>query len=160
MKPKHLLSLLAILLLVVPVRGVDDRVISVSAEDGAMSKAIADARTKLLHFWKVMAAPKAGETDFCLKVRVVDGETVEHFWCTDLKIEKGVISGVIGNDAEMVKTVRLGQRITIKEADISDWLYMKAEKMIGNYTVRPLMKSMSKEEVDFLKVKLGELPKD
>ncbi len=107
-----------------------------------------------------MAAPKNGETDFCLKVRVVDGEDVEYFWCTDIKIEKGTVFGIIGNDAERVKTVRLGQRIAMKEADISDWLYIKAEKMIGNYTVRPLMKSMSKDEVEFLKAKLGDLPKD
>ncbi len=90
----------------------------------------------------------------------MDGESTEHFWCTDIKTEKGVITGEIGNDAEIVKTVRLGQRVTIKEADISDWLYFKKGKMVGNYTVRPLMKSMNKEELDLLKNQLGELPKD
>ena len=152
----------ALLILGLPAvaRAVEDRVIGVSENDKAMNQAIADARAKLPHFWAVMAAPKNGESDFCLKVKITEGEAVEHFWCTDLRIENGILSGVIGNDAEMVKKVHLGQRIAIRTPDISDWLYMKADKMIGNYTVRPLMKSMSKEEVSFLKAKLGELPKD
>jgi len=139
---------------------VEDRAIGISSEDQAMKKAIIDARAKLPHFWQIMASPKHGETEFALKVRVADGDAIEHFWCTDIKIEKEIVSGVIGNDAEIVTSVRLGQRITIKEADISDWLYIRDEKMIGNYTVRPLMKSMNQEELAFLKDHLGELPKD
>lgn len=125
-----------------------------------MASAIAAARLKLPHFWKVRAATANGESDFSLKVRIEDGEKVEFFWCVDIKAKNGVVTGEIGNDAEIVKSVHLGQRITIKEADIADWLYIRDGKMIGNYTVRPLMKSMSKEELDFLKGKLGELPKD
>jgi uncharacterized protein YegJ (DUF2314 family) len=138
---------------------VKDHVIGVSAEDKEMNQAIEAARAKLPHFWKVRADPKRAK-EFCLKVRIVDGETVEHFWCTNIESNKGVISGLIGNDPELVKNVKLGQRIVIKESAISDWLYLKDEKMIGNYTVRPLMKSMSAEERAFLQARLGELPKD
>ncbi|MBI2497910.1 MAG: DUF2314 domain-containing protein [Opitutae bacterium] len=133
------LSLIAVLGLTVSSRAVEDRVIGVSAGDRAMNQAIENARNQLSHFWKVLAAPKNGEDNFCLKVRIKADEKVEHLWCTDIRIEKGMVSGAIGNDPEIVKSVRLGQRISIKEADISDWLYIKADKMIGNYTVRPLM---------------------
>ena len=39
----------------------------------------------------------------------------------------------------------------IPEADISDWLYMRDDKMIGNQTVKPLFKQMSADEVKQLK---------
>ncbi|MES1168624.1 MAG: DUF2314 domain-containing protein, partial [Oleiharenicola lentus] len=71
---------------------------------------------------------------------------------------KGAVTAEIDGEPELVKTVESGQRIQVKESDIVDWLYMKHDKMIGNYTSRPLMNSMSKEEVEYLKQTLGELP--
>jgi uncharacterized protein YegJ (DUF2314 family) len=137
---------------------IDDRVIGVSKDDVEMNKAMADARAHLPHFWQVMAEAKNGEEDFSIKVRITDGKDVEYFWCIDLKLEKGVVTAEVGNEPELVKTVEEGQRIPVKESDIVDWLYMKNDKMIGNYTSRPLMKSMTKEELEYLKGTLGDLP--
>ena len=81
-------------------------------------------------------------------MRIADGKSTEYFWITGLKLEKKVVTGEIGNDPKLVKTVQAGQRIAIKEHDIVDWLYMKRGKMIGNYTSQPLMKSMSKDELE------------
>jgi uncharacterized protein YegJ (DUF2314 family) len=143
-----------------PAPAVEDRVIGVDAEDKEMNAAIARARAKLPHFWNVIAAPRRGESDFCLKVQITDGDNVEHFWCTDVVMKSGKITAVIGNEPNSVKSVRIDQRITVPEADISDWLYFRDGKMIGNYTVRPLMKSMSPEERDYLQKMLGDLPAD
>jgi uncharacterized protein YegJ (DUF2314 family) len=136
----------------------EDRVIGVGKDDPEMNKAMADARAHLPHFWQVMAEAKNGEEDFSIKVRITDGKEVEYFWCNELKVEKGVVTAMIDNDPELVKTVESGQRIPVKEPDIVDWFYMKHDKMIGNYTSRPLMKSMSKEEKEYLKETLGPLP--
>lgn len=137
---------------------IEDRAIGVSKDDPEMKKAMADARAHLPHFWQVMAEAKNGEEDFSIKIRITDGKEVEYFWCNELKVEKGVVTAMIDNDPELVKTVESGQRIPVKEADIVDWFYMKHDKMIGNYTSRPLMKSMNAEEKEFLKDKLGPLP--
>jgi uncharacterized protein YegJ (DUF2314 family) len=142
-----------------PGLSLDDRAIAISDEDQEMNQAIATARAMLPHFWKIFADPKQGEEHFNLKVKITDGEQVEHFWCTDIINQNGVISAEIGNEPDSVKTVKLGQRITIKSDDISDWLYFRDGKMIGNYTLRPLMKMMSKEERRELERVLGELPK-
>ncbi len=136
----------------------DDRVIGVAKDDPEMNKAMADARAHLPHFWRVMAEAKNGEEDFAIKVKITDGKEIEYFWCNELKVEKGVVTAMIDNDPELVKTVQSGQRIPVKESDIVDWSYMKHDKLIGNYTSRPLMKSMSKEEVAYLKETLGDLP--
>jgi len=163
MKPRFFgsLRLLALLLwfgAVVALPAVGDRVIGVAKDDPEMNKAMADARAHLPYFWHVMTEAKNGEEEFSVKVRITDGKNTEYFWCTDLKIEKKVVTGEIGNDPELVKTVKGGERIPIKEPDIVDWLYMKEGKMIGNYTSRPLMKSMNKDELEYLKSTLGPLP--
>jgi uncharacterized protein YegJ (DUF2314 family) len=47
--------------------------------------------------------------------------------------------------------VKLGQRVAIPEDQISDWLYLKRGKMVGNETVRVLMKHSSPEEAKRIK---------
>jgi uncharacterized protein YegJ (DUF2314 family) len=34
----------------------------------------------------------------------------------------------------------------VKQADIADWMYMRGGKMYGNYTMRPLLKTMPAAE--------------
>lgn len=129
----------------------NDRVISVAEEDPEMFAAIAKARESLPHFWQVFEKPERGETDFALKVKITDPNGTEHFWATDIQRQEGKITGTINNDPNIVANVKLGDRVEIPEADISDWLYMRNEKMVGNETVRPLFREMSAAEVQQVK---------
>lgn len=135
-----------------------DRVSPVDAADKIMNAAIDAARKSLPHFWAKLEKPGPGEKDFNLKVRIEDENGVEHFWCADVHRERGKMSGVINNDPMTVKSVSNGQRVVFTEGQISDWLYMRNGKMIGNYTVRPLMRDMSKEERREIEGMLGPLP--
>jgi uncharacterized protein YegJ (DUF2314 family) len=133
-----------------------DRVIHVHESDAEMNAAIAKARSTLPSFWALFARPQKGESDFALKVKITDSHGVEHFWCTDLQNDGIRISGVVNNDPNLVTSVKLGQRIEIKPDDISDWLYVRGGKMYGNFTVRPLFKSMKPEELAKVKALLAE----
>lgn len=133
-----------------------DRIINVHESDPEMNAAIAKARGSLPRFWALFANPAKGETNFALKVKVTDSHGVEHFWCTDLGREGTRIFGVINNDPNVVESVKIGQRIEIKPDDISDWLFMREGKMHGNFTVRPLFKSMTPEEVAQIKAMLAD----
>jgi uncharacterized protein YegJ (DUF2314 family) len=133
-----------------------DPVASVSGQDQEMNLAISKARDSLPLFWKVFEAPGRGESDFALKVRVEDRNGVEHFWVTDLRRQDGKIFGFIGNDANTVASVKFGDEIEVLEDDISDWLYMRNGKMVGNFTVRPLFKQMPDAEVERLKSMLAD----
>ncbi len=42
--------------------------------------------------------------------------------------------------------VEAGERYSFKEADISDWMFMRNGKIVGNETMRPLLKRMPKAE--------------
>ena len=134
----------------------DDRTIKVHASDAEMNAAIARARSTLDSFWALYSSPRNGESDFALKVKITDPNGVEHFWCTQLRRENGQIFGTINNDPDIVKSVKDGQEIAIKPDDISDWLYMRGGKMYGNFTVRPLFKSMTAEELKRMKELLAE----
>jgi uncharacterized protein YegJ (DUF2314 family) len=64
--------------------------------------------------------------------------------------------GTINNDPNKVSTVKLGERIEIPEADISDWMYLRDGKVVGNYTLRPLLKKMPAKEAEQLRKLLAD----
>jgi uncharacterized protein YegJ (DUF2314 family) len=128
-----------------------DKVIGVKDDDPAMVAAISKARETLPLFWRAFEKQERGETEFALKVRITDKHGTEHFWATDLERRDGKIKGIINNDPNIVKKVKMGDVIEIPEADITDWLYMREGKLVGNFTLKVLFKQMPKKEVDFYK---------
>ena len=157
---KHTLHL-GILLIAVLISAVtgcskQDTVISVTKDDPEMNAAIANARAALPQFWQTFEKREHGESDFALKVKITDPKGTEHFWLTDIERKDGKTLGTINNDPDIVRNVKLGDRIPIPEADISDWLYMRDGKMVGNYTIRVLFKEMPAEEVEKYKKMLAD----
>ena len=128
-----------------------DKVIGVKDNDAEMNAAIAKARETLPLFWRAFEKQERGETDFALKVRITDKRGTEHFWATDIEHRDGKIKGIINNEPNIVAKVKMGDVIEIPEPDITDWLYMREGKMVGNFTLKPLFKEMPKKEVDFYK---------
>ena len=133
------------------VPGTDRAIVSVTAEDAAMNRAIAEARASVGEFIRKFQNPSPDETDFAVKMPISDEKQTEHFWLGNLTYSNGVFFGTINNDAETVKTVTLGQKCSVKEGDISDWLYMKGRKMIGNRTLTALFPHMPPEDVAAIK---------
>jgi len=128
-----------------------DKVIGVAGDDPAMVAAMAKAHETLSQFWQVFEKREHGENEFSLKVKITDKRGSEHFWVSELERQDGKTLGTINNDPDTVASVKLGQRIEIPEADISDWLYMRKGKMVGNETIRPLLKIMPEEEAETYK---------
>jgi uncharacterized protein YegJ (DUF2314 family) len=120
--------------------------ITVKADDAEMQAAIEKGRKTLPHFWKVFETRPGDEQNFSLKVKINDDSKVEYFWVVDLEREDGKISGTINNEPGIVENVAMGDRIAVPEDDICDWLYIRDRKMVGNYTVRPLLKHMPAEQ--------------
>ena len=123
-----------------------DKVLSVEQNDAEMNAAIAKARETLPQFWQAFDKRDRGERDFALKVRITDKNGAEHFWAVGLERRDAKIMGTINNDPNIVRNVKLGDRIEIPEADISDWMYLRDGKMVGNQTIKPLFKQMSASE--------------
>lgn len=135
----------------VPAARSQDRVIQVPDDDDEMNAAIAKARSTLPEFWRQREAPDPGVESFALKVAIPYGANRhEHFWLTDIERHGDKISGIISNDPNNAVRVHKGDRYEFAEADISDWLIRRnGGKMVGNETMRPLLKRMPKEQADY-----------
>jgi uncharacterized protein YegJ (DUF2314 family) len=127
-----------------------DHVVNVPNDDPEMAAAIAKARGSLATFWQAWKAPKQGEEGFSLKVRIPygNGNSAEHFWLIEIERAGGKYSGIINNEPAYATQVEAGERYEFAEADISDWLFMRNGKMVGNETMRPLLKRMPKEQAE------------
>lgn len=141
-----LLLTLGLLLLVVPgcQKSTPDTLVKIADDDNEMDAAIERARGEADLFVAELSKP-TGEM-YAVKVAIQDGEDTEHFWLNDLTYKNGEFHGTINNKPGVVKNVKLGQPWSVKKGEISDWMFLRDGKIHGNYTMRPLLKSMPPEE--------------
>jgi uncharacterized protein YegJ (DUF2314 family) len=73
-------------------------------------------------------------------------------WIEVLSETNGVIDGVVANEAEDTREVKMGQSVSVKLSEISDWKYVDGGKLMGGYTIRYFYDRMSpKEKDEFIK---------
>lgn len=113
-------------------------------DEQEMDAAIARARSEVDTF--VAELNNQTGTDHSVKAPITDDGQTEHFWLTDVTFADGQFTGTIGNDPGMVDNVKFGQQWTITKEEISDWMYMRDGRIHGNYTMRPLLKTLPEDE--------------
>jgi uncharacterized protein YegJ (DUF2314 family) len=121
-----------------------------------MAAAIAKAQERLPEFWQTFDQRAHGESNFVLVVRITDKGRIEHFSITDFEHRDGKTMVTISNAPKIVASVKLGDRIEIPPADITDWSYMRAGKYVGMATMRPRFKHMPAEQVEAFKQAMAE----
>ena len=121
-------------------------------DETAMNAAIERARKEVDQFLKVLAANDADS--FSVKAPITDKNGTEHFWITDVRYANGEFAGKIGNDPGIVENVKMGQDWKIKKSEISDWMFVRGEKIHGGYTIDPLLPTMDKARADEMRRKL------
>jgi uncharacterized protein YegJ (DUF2314 family) len=119
-----------------------------------MEAAIARARSEVGKFITELSA-RTG-TNHAVKAPISDGKETEHFWLTDVVFQNGEFTGTINNEPGLVSNVKMGQKWTLKKGEISDWMFMRGDKMYGNYTMRPLFKGMPESEAAKFRAMLAE----
>lgn len=123
-----------------------------SYDQKAMETAILTAEARVDEFIAVLQAN--GADSFSVKAPITDSHGTEHFWITDVSFKDGFFMGKVGNEPGIVKNVQLGQDWRIAKAEISDWMYMRGEKIHGGFTIDPLLHSYPKEQADALRARL------
>ncbi|MBD0724617.1 hypothetical protein B6A10_05445 [Flavobacterium sp. L1I52] len=119
----------------------------VQSSDVEMNQAIENAKKTLDSFDIAFKNNSRVFTFFSLKKRFEENGNIEHIWIGNIqgfKDEK--YKGVIDNLPEIIKNVKLGDTVEINKNEISDWMYLKNSKLHGGYTIRLLVKRMSKSE--------------
>ena len=114
--------------------------------DPELDAAIAQARDSLNQFTETMATPHADRTYVAVKVHFAPrGEFPLDIWVDDVTYADGIFRGNIGDDIPSMK-LEVGERITIDEKDILDWMIVQDGKLIGGYTIRLAIQRMSPDE--------------
>lgn len=117
-----------------------------SSGDTGLDSAITQARGSLDEFVTRIAAPHANRTFVAVKVRFAPpGELPQDIWVDEVTHTNGVFRGAMGDDIPSLR-LEAGERVTIKEADIVDWMIVEDGKLIGGYTIRLAVQRMSPEE--------------
>lgn len=119
-----------------------------------MANAIARAKSEVDVF--IATLERGNASDFAIKMPVEDGDKSEHFWIVEVSYSDGVFEGIIGNEPGIVSNVSFGQTVRVRKEDITDWMFMRDGKIHGNYTMRPLLATMSREEAEFYRSMLAE----
>jgi uncharacterized protein YegJ (DUF2314 family) len=130
-----------------------DTLIQGGYDEKEMEEATARAQKEVDAFIDELS--KGAGVNFAVKAPITDGKETEHFWLSDVVYRNGEFEGKIANDPGMVSNVKMGQKWTIKKGEISDWMFMRNEKIHGNYTMRPLLKTMPKEQAEKFKSMLA-----
>ena len=126
--------------------GKKDKVTIVSENDQEMNAAMSKAVASVDYFIVNFMANSAGTKHYSVKVKCVDGEQVEFMWLENLKYADGKFTGEIDNDPELVKNVKIGDRVTVRKEEIADWMFMNNGEVVGAYTLHVLYKRMSPAE--------------
>ena len=68
----------------------------------------------------------------------------------------GRFEGAIDNEPGIVSNVTIGQQWGVDKSEVSDWMYLRDGKVYGNYTLRPLMKSMPEDQAARIRAMMAE----
>ena len=102
-----------------------------------------------LHQMGTLRDPQPGHRDFSIKAFFPD--LGEHIWVADVNHADGAFAGTLGNEPVSPTSLRLGDRVSIPEALVTDWKYIQHDVLVGGYSIRILRNRMdedSRKELD------------
>ena len=117
-----------------------------SSTDVELEAAIEQARASLDTFIAKITTPHADRTFVAVKVRFTPpGESPQDIWVDEVTYTGGILRGNVGDDIPALK-LEAGEKITVDEDDILDWMIVEDGKLIGGFTIRLAVQRMSPEE--------------
>jgi uncharacterized protein YegJ (DUF2314 family) len=135
------------------------RVFLADNSDPEMQRAYESARATFRYFWREiawerrrivpaleMACVKAPFSDGHQETHTPDTPSVEHIWLSEVDFDGLVVSGVLMNSPNWLKTLKEGDPVRIPLGQISDWMYVISGNVFGAYTVNLLRSRMGRRE--------------
>lgn len=122
-------------------------VTAVEADDAEIHAAIQQARDSVGEFMARVSRPGPDDRDFAVKAPfAIAGGGNEHIWITDVSVRDGRLHGKVGNVPVGAVSVRLGDMVSFAKEEISDWMYVSGDLVVGSYTTRVLRSRMKEAE--------------
>jgi uncharacterized protein YegJ (DUF2314 family) len=69
------------------------------------------------------------------------------------RLPDGNYSGRFSNEPNNLPG-NIGDQAEFEQADISDWMFMRNEKIVGGETIKLLLKSMPEEDADAMRARM------
>jgi uncharacterized protein YegJ (DUF2314 family) len=122
-------------------------------ENDPVLRAIAlSARESLSEFTRKLQNPSDGEYNFQVKYPFAcdpdSGYAYEHLWLRDIEFRDGKFLGTLANSPFYVQNLSLGGRVEFFLDDISDWMYMKQDRIQGGKSIKYLIEKIPPAERD------------
>ena len=117
-------------------------------EDEEMNVAIKNAQNTFDDFLNTFDKKKKN-SDLYFSIKVAfetDDGGFEHIWLSDISTRKNRLYGEVGNTPDAVSGLALGDRVKIDKSNISDWMIIEDNKLIGGYTIRVIRDRMSESD--------------
>jgi uncharacterized protein YegJ (DUF2314 family) len=121
-------------------------VVGAAGDDPEMLAATAEARKTWPEFVKAFAKKPENSESFSAKFPFDAPDQKEFMWVEVVSIKGDTVVGRLGNDPVWVKDLKLGDEVTMKVSQLSDWMYIKDGEIVGGYTVKVLMDKQKQEE--------------
>ena len=127
----------------------------VSSDEDYMQRAFEQARESFKYFWRELYWERrriAPMLDYAMVkicfLDVVNGEEVgEHMWVNDVEFDGETIYGTLVNEPDSVQNVKVGDQISAKFTDMSDWLFAIGGRAYGGFSVQAMRSRMQKDEL-------------
>ena len=131
-----------------PAIGEIGNVENVASDDALMNSAIQRAQETLPLFIVAFQSPKPTQTYFSIKAKFPYGDAgaAEHIWLGDISFTEEKFEGVLENEPIYIHNLKIGERITVKITDVTDWMIIDGEQLVGGFTIHVLRNQMTEKE--------------
>lgn len=126
--------------------GAEPQVFTVEKHNGAMRKAVHQARKTLPVFIAALTHPGPGQSDFQVKKPFMQNGEVEHLWLSDVTFSGNRFHGYVDNMPRKIKGLKMGDRVSVNANEISDWAFIDNGRLVGGYTIRVLYSQLPPDQ--------------
>lgn len=100
--------------------------------------------------------PQPNYHGFAVKMRFAKPKQGhEHIWLTNLHWDGKQLKGDVNNEPIDTEEVQFGDTVVVQPEEVSDWMYVDGDKMMGGYTIRVLYHESSPEEQRAMRQEMG-----
>jgi uncharacterized protein YegJ (DUF2314 family) len=127
-------------------RQMKENVVAYHTSDTAMNAAKKKGQQTLPRFRELIAAGAPGT--YTVKFPLTQNGETEHIWMQLVDYSDGKYVGLLANDPVNGNKYKMGDRMTVAEADVEDWMISTGSEIYGGYTARVALDQMPKEDAD------------
>ncbi len=114
--------------------------------DPKMAEAIELARATSGEFLAALKSPGPAQSGFSIKVKVVEGNEIEHIWLNHVTFDGEKLHGSINNVPLKLQKTKFGDAVVVAPQELSDWMFLEGRSLRGGYTLRVVRNGLNESE--------------